>query len=594
MVSMHLTLLCSLLILSYIVQSDIYSCPRIRKAWHLTTEKEKQLYINGIHRLNDQDKFKHFGSTHHHIVDSAQAHGTAEFFAWHRYFLFEFENQIRRLGPEYECFSVPYWDITTDAGLFENSYIFNSGLGGIGDAENDDCVDISDSGSWSVLSFPLIHICHETKNPKDNPTNGCCLKRASAKMDVSSLSSYTHFIKKYNNFGARHGFREATFAGLHSEAHSFIGGIWANYTHMISRYSSEDPIFYLLHSWFDYLFVVWKQCWGYNKINSNDLQKYPSAYFAWPKEDIINGIPSSELDDKLYFIPMTDITWWESDKFKPTARNTWTEWNNMWNIQYEKGSFIIRSHLSELCDNEWDDNVLLDNSKHTMDIIKKQSVSKIDEYQMKLWDYMFDNIIIKDIYSESDFLQTWQAKTCNYQRQIRAKEPCYIPDEYEKCNDNDYLRKDDLTIDELLNKNGIKNNDCLEEVRINLYSWAKTMGMLYELCMGKFDEYFVCDMPNIDLIIEYDDEKYYNKLIVNKQKMNGMNQMDVIKDNVKIGNYTQFDIMKYLVIAFVIGGCALIAIIGNCKAECDRKVRKDNTDYRVRDSFSYGSMVETS
>lgn len=71
------------------VKSDTNSCPRVRKAWHLISQDERELFIKAYHIINDQGKLKHFGDTHHHILDSAQAHQTAEFFAWHRYFLWE-------------------------------------------------------------------------------------------------------------------------------------------------------------------------------------------------------------------------------------------------------------------------------------------------------------------------------------------------------------------------------------------------------------------------------------------------------------------------------------------------------------------------
>ena len=68
---------------------DIYSCPRVRKAWHLLSDEERQLYISGFHIVNGQGKLKHFGLTHHQLVDQDQAHYTSEFFAWHRYFVWE-------------------------------------------------------------------------------------------------------------------------------------------------------------------------------------------------------------------------------------------------------------------------------------------------------------------------------------------------------------------------------------------------------------------------------------------------------------------------------------------------------------------------
>ena len=82
-------LISGLALLLTITRSDIYSCPRVHKACHLTTEEEKQLFISGVHKLNNEGKLKYFGLAHQNIVDQAQAHDTSEFFAWHRYFLWE-------------------------------------------------------------------------------------------------------------------------------------------------------------------------------------------------------------------------------------------------------------------------------------------------------------------------------------------------------------------------------------------------------------------------------------------------------------------------------------------------------------------------
>ena len=72
---------------------------------------------------------------------------------------------------------MPYWDITHDAGELDMSYIFRSGIGGIGDIENDLCVDIQNDGAWSRENYPLIHSCHTDRDPLDNIENACCLHR---------------------------------------------------------------------------------------------------------------------------------------------------------------------------------------------------------------------------------------------------------------------------------------------------------------------------------------------------------------------------------------------------------------------------------
>ena len=71
---------------------ELDECPRIHKAWHLTTQHEKDLYIAAIHKLNDQGKLARFSTTHHFLIDSEQSHYTAAFFPWHRYFIWEVQS----------------------------------------------------------------------------------------------------------------------------------------------------------------------------------------------------------------------------------------------------------------------------------------------------------------------------------------------------------------------------------------------------------------------------------------------------------------------------------------------------------------------
>ena len=88
-------LLVSLLTISYCDDGDekafkvLHNCPRIHKAWHLSTTEEQNLFIEAFHILNKQGKITRFGSAHHQLVSSYQAHWSSSFFAWHRYLMWE-------------------------------------------------------------------------------------------------------------------------------------------------------------------------------------------------------------------------------------------------------------------------------------------------------------------------------------------------------------------------------------------------------------------------------------------------------------------------------------------------------------------------
>lgn len=163
------------------------------------------------------------------------------------------------------------------------SYIFRSGIGGVGDIDNDLCVDTQNDGSWNRKNYPLIHSCHTDRDPFDNPENGCCLKRAaSGNGAISGMGDYVHFIMNFNKYGPGFGFRERTFMKYHGQAHGYVGGAVVDDSQMISRYSPDDPAFWLLHSWLDFIFEIWKNCWGYNKIDAHDLDDHLMAYDPYP------------------------------------------------------------------------------------------------------------------------------------------------------------------------------------------------------------------------------------------------------------------------------------------------------------------------
>jgi hypothetical protein len=52
----------------------------------------------------------------------AVAHASDGFFPWHRWYLWNFENQIRQLGGSYACISIPYWDWTSDAATYGGNF----------------------------------------------------------------------------------------------------------------------------------------------------------------------------------------------------------------------------------------------------------------------------------------------------------------------------------------------------------------------------------------------------------------------------------------------------------------------------------------
>lgn len=80
---------------------------RIRKPWHLISQQERDLFVNGWMELYRNGKLSIFTETHGD--SSIDKHTNAAFLPWHRFFIWELETQFRSLGGEWECFALPYW-----------------------------------------------------------------------------------------------------------------------------------------------------------------------------------------------------------------------------------------------------------------------------------------------------------------------------------------------------------------------------------------------------------------------------------------------------------------------------------------------------
>lgn len=157
---------------------------RIRRPWHSLSDEDQMLYVTGFQALHRQSILIEFIQAHQKATgsDDYNIHKTAENFFWHSYWLYELENAIRALGGEYECFTLPYWDVTIDGQYWYNTEnpsiddipIYTTMLGAEGDVDNDYCVD----GIWSTDYYYTDKLC-----AADEEDEMCCLKRQHADLD---------------------------------------------------------------------------------------------------------------------------------------------------------------------------------------------------------------------------------------------------------------------------------------------------------------------------------------------------------------------------------------------------------------------------
>ena len=234
------------------------------------------------------------------------------------------EQQIRWLGGDYECFSMPYWDWGYDTFTSGFSVIFDSGLSGPG-RDSDNCV----TGDY------FDETNYETE------LNGCLKRTQHDQQSIlfaTSLELVNDMLHSdyltYTNFRPR-------FEGLHSLPHITFGGdpddpLSEGEFDFSGPYSPYDPLFFLHHSYVDFLWAVWQDCLDYDQVHKSTLDS---------RTDIYDG---DDLDEgSLDFNDLHQAPWsWlcQIETYGPSVHGDYVTARNMhnirdWSIVYDKGSF---------------------------------------------------------------------------------------------------------------------------------------------------------------------------------------------------------------------------------------------------------------
>ena len=231
----------------------------MRKDWHDCTKEERDLYIDGYLALRRNGKLA--AITREHVeaanrgFDNRVFHGNDGFLPWHRYFVWELERQIQQLGGKYSCFALPYWDWTRTAGrTVASNPMFTQGLGGNGSG-NDRCV--RDRSKFSEASG------YRT-------TANRCLRR--------DFQGGTHWYRSTADAMRLIELRTSSYAsfrgqleGWHGMAHVSVGGRGDLGN---TATATDDPMFFLLHSYVDYLWALRSDCHDFGP-NTRDNRAFP-------------------------------------------------------------------------------------------------------------------------------------------------------------------------------------------------------------------------------------------------------------------------------------------------------------------------------
>lgn len=218
-----------------------------------------------------------------HIENTLNIHATADFLAWHRHFIFEFEQDLKN-SCGYTG-TLPYWDWAADAQAVDQSELFNGdeySMGSNGEyisGREDTYLGLQDinfppgTGGGCVYSGPFSNTSYTTNlGPIDSPYNN----NVEGHFDfnprclVRDLNSW--FSQRYNTYtnvadlvlgedsvqyfqALMQGYLGDNKLGVHGGGH-WLGGGPSQLEDFHS--SPNDPVFYIHHAMIDRIWTAWQ------------------------------------------------------------------------------------------------------------------------------------------------------------------------------------------------------------------------------------------------------------------------------------------------------------------------------------------------
>jgi tyrosinase len=228
-----------------------------------------------------------------HIENTFKIHATADFLAWHRHFIFSFEQDLKN-SCGYTG-TLPYWDWAADAQAVDQSEIFNGdeySMGGNGEyipGRADTYLGLQDlnfppgTGGGCVYSGPFSNTTYTTNlGPIDSPYNNNVVGQYdyNPRCLVRDLNSW--FSSRYNTYNnvadlaigvdsieylqsLMQGYLGDNKLGVHGGGH-WLGGGPSQLEDFHS--SPNDPVFYIHHAMIDKIWTVWQYMDRENRQNA--------------------------------------------------------------------------------------------------------------------------------------------------------------------------------------------------------------------------------------------------------------------------------------------------------------------------------------
>ncbi|KAI9292030.1 Di-copper centre-containing protein [Neoconidiobolus thromboides FSU 785] len=254
----------------YLIQLILSQCNQVvmRREIRELSSGELNEYMNAIRTLNSGPKPTRYDEfARIHLENAPFAHGTIQFLVWHREYILQFEQLLRTISPN---IVLPYWDWSIDFQDPASSSVLQSFmLGGNGNPDNENCVENGIFGNM-LMSYPRQH----------------CLKRqydlGNRMSNFFSTNSLLNMIRNSNSYQR---FNNDIEMLPHARVHVNLGGNEGDMSYM---FSTNDPLFWLHHTFIDKIYYEWQQQHPSLATSFPGDNNQPIPGFGTPVSQVLN------------------------------------------------------------------------------------------------------------------------------------------------------------------------------------------------------------------------------------------------------------------------------------------------------------------